>query len=113
MLEPGEAIPVEPFRLDSHSSEEPTLFELVFTATPVYRYRFGFSVNRDRVNEEWMYRYPRGRQAKVFHRKYKGNGYEWLAVGRTMSRISSSLSTLIIPIFSFTSPSLLSPIKRR
>ena len=53
----GDEIPVEPFVLDAESNEKPTEFELIFISEGV-RYQYGFSANKQRILEEWLFAYP-------------------------------------------------------
>lgn len=62
----GDAIPVEPFRLDVDLRDEPSCFEAVFRAGG-RRYRYGFEVDAQRVHREWLY-YVRKREALLFER---------------------------------------------
>ena len=66
----GEPIPHEPFRLDAESRSRPTIFEISFVeAGSVYEY--GFSVDSERVHEEWLYQWPvGGRQRMLLDREY-------------------------------------------
>ena len=66
----GEAIPHEPFRFEAKSRSQPTTFEISFIeAGSVYEY--GFSVDSERVHEEWLYQWPAGgRQRMLLDREY-------------------------------------------
>lgn len=66
----GEPIPHEPFRFDAESRSQPTTFEISFIeAGSVYEY--GFSVDSERVHEEWLYQWPAGgRQRMLLDREY-------------------------------------------
>ncbi|MBI3361867.1 MAG: AAA family ATPase, partial [Chloroflexi bacterium] len=50
----AEAISVEPFRLSTETSRQPSFFEIVFILSGK-RYRYGFEVNVERVISEWLY----------------------------------------------------------
>lgn len=58
-----------PFLLDVESREEPTEFECVFVYHEI-RYRYGFSLTRERVLEEWLFTYPVGKEQVLFLRTY-------------------------------------------
>ncbi len=66
----GEPISHEPFRFDAESRSRPTTFEVSFVeAGSVYEY--GFSVDSERVHEEWLYQWPAGgRQRMLLDREY-------------------------------------------
>ncbi len=66
----GEAIRHEPFRFDADSRLRPTTFEISFIeAGSVYEY--GFSVDSERVHEEWLLQWPAGgRQRMLLDREY-------------------------------------------
>jgi hypothetical protein len=60
-------IPVEKFKLDKNSEKEPVEFEFRFLIDNYY-YRYGFSINNNSVEEEWLYHRPKGREARIFER---------------------------------------------
>lgn len=63
----GDALPLEPFRLDVAYREQPSYFEIVFWhETALYRY--GFEATRTQVQREWLYR-TRDRERLVFGRE--------------------------------------------
>lgn len=49
---------VSPFRLDAEWAKRPTRYELSFVKEGV-RYQYGFSVDVERVHEEWLIAYPK------------------------------------------------------
>jgi hypothetical protein len=53
--------------LDQNSPKAPTTFEVVFLYKKV-RYLYGFSLNRQRVLEEWLYSYPKKHPRLLFER---------------------------------------------
>ncbi len=65
----GDEIETTPFKLSARSREADSTFEIVFVETNV-RYEYGFSCNRQRFTEEWLFAYPNGRPQKWFHRVY-------------------------------------------
>ena len=66
----GEPIPHEPFRFDAESRSRPTTFEISFVETGSV-YEYGFSVDSERVHEEWLYQWPvGGRQRMLLDREY-------------------------------------------
>ena len=58
---------VIPFKLDGRNRSKPSTFEVVFILDGV-RYVYGFSVDAERVHEEWLSSYPHGQQRVLFHR---------------------------------------------
>lgn len=65
-----DTVPRQPFKLDSASREETTLFEvdLVLGQDPV-RYTYGFELSDERVEAEWLHAYPHGRRNVWFDRE--------------------------------------------
>ncbi|MDY6851405.1 MAG: ATP-binding protein, partial [Thermodesulfobacteriota bacterium] len=57
-----------PFKLDQTYREKPSTFEIVFLMEGV-RYLYGFSVDSQRVHEEWLYSYPHNRKRLLFERR--------------------------------------------
>ncbi|MDX9852129.1 MAG: ATP-binding protein [Anaerolineaceae bacterium] len=62
-------IDFHPFRLDIKTEQAPSFFEVVFLISGVI-YRYGFEVTKYRVETEWLFYSPRGREAKLFLREY-------------------------------------------
>lgn len=64
---PQQRIPRDHFRLDASSSNAPTTMQadLVLDGT---RYQYGFSMDAERVLEEWCHSFPRGRKQLWFSR---------------------------------------------
>ena len=72
----GEEIGIENFRLDSESSREPSCFELIFIVGD-NQYRYGFTVTREAVVDEWLYRKTcrkRAKEVEIFLRE--GESYK-------------------------------------
>ncbi len=65
-------IAVKPFLFDERSKDEPSSFEAVFIHEGV-RYQYGFTVNQERVLEEWLFSYPKGRPRRLFRRAWDGD----------------------------------------
>lgn len=76
--QPGNEIPVKSFALDSRTENEPTEFEVVFSANQV-RYQYGFSATKERITTEWLIAYPNGRAQHWFTREWKVeiDDYDW------------------------------------
>ena len=63
----GVKLPVIPFLLDSESNREPTEFEIIFIAENI-RYQYGFSLNQEKILDEWLYAFPEGSSQTWFER---------------------------------------------
>lgn len=77
-LQRGDALPVIPFRLDPHSSQSPSEFEVTFAVEGI-RYQYGFAATAERIHEEWLLVYPKGRAQHWFQRAWdaKEQKYSW------------------------------------
>ncbi len=73
----GESLPIQPFIFDKEVNE-PTEFEVNFMYNEV-RYQYGFATTDERITEEWLIVYPKGRAQNWFAREYneKDNKYSW------------------------------------
>jgi hypothetical protein len=80
---PTAEMPHRPFRLDPACEDRPSRFEIEVVLEGV-RYEYGFEFDRERVIEEWAFRYPRGRGALLFERR--GDAVEYGATERARSR---------------------------
>jgi len=60
---------VPPFLFDKATRDKPSEFEVVFVEKGV-RYQYGFVVNAERVEREWLTAYPEGRPQRWFSREY-------------------------------------------
>jgi uncharacterized protein len=66
-VDPTGGVPRRQFRLDPASVSAPSRFEVDLVLNGV-RWEYGFSVDDERVREEWAYRYPRGKASLLFRR---------------------------------------------
>jgi AAA15 family ATPase/GTPase len=84
-LQVGDKLPITPYRLDATSEQAPSEFEVVFIAEGV-RYQYGFAATRDRVLEEWLLAYPKGRPQRWFGRAWDNENvrYDW-EMGQALS----------------------------
>lgn len=59
----GQSYNVQPFRLDTTTSQQPTEFEITFIVSGI-RYQYGFSLTLERIIDEWLlvYRAPKPQQ---------------------------------------------------
>ncbi|MCY4226923.1 MAG: ATP-binding protein [Gammaproteobacteria bacterium] len=77
-LQPGEKLPVAPFRLSQAARNEPSEFEAIFITDNI-RYQYGFAVTEDRVIEEWLMAFPKGRLQQWLLRTWdeEKESYDW------------------------------------
>ena len=77
-LQPGDSLPAAPFRLSQAARKEPCEFEVVFIADSV-RYQYGFAATEERIVEEWLLSYPKGRPQRWLGRTWNeaDSGYDW------------------------------------
>ena len=60
-------IDVSPFKLDKEYLSKPSKFEVVFIKNE-NRYVYGVSVTSEKIIDEYLYYYPKGRKAIIFER---------------------------------------------
>ena len=77
-LQRGDELSVTPFRLSRETSHASSEFEVTFVANQV-RYQYGFSATRERIHEEWLMAYPKGRPQRWFGRDWneEARSYDW------------------------------------
>lgn len=78
IFSPGSGIPGRiPFAWDGHRNK-PSLYEVVIVLDGV-RYQYGFVLDDERIHEEWLYAWPKGRRQRWFEREWDDeNGYSFL-----------------------------------
>ncbi|MBI3188886.1 MAG: ATP-binding protein [Gammaproteobacteria bacterium] len=69
VVQPGQALNVQPFRLDTESIAQPTEFEATFVLDGV-RYQYGFALTSGRVINEFLLVYKAFKPQQWFVRKY-------------------------------------------
>ena len=74
----GDSLPVVPFRLSPETRKAPSEFEVIFIVDGV-RYQYGFAATQERIHEEWLFAFPKGRPQRWFHRDWseKTQQHEW------------------------------------
>ena len=74
-----ETIPVLPFVLSNKTVSAPSVFEVVMIIDEV-RYQYGFSATQERIHDEWLLAFPKGRTQTWFERTYnkKTNKYDYI-----------------------------------
>jgi len=65
-------LPMEPFLLDPETQSQPTLLEVIIMVEGV-RYQYGFSATRERIHDEWLFAFPKGREQRWFEREFHPN----------------------------------------
>lgn len=66
----GDRIPrIAPFRLSSETAAQPSSFEVVVVLDGI-RYEYGFSATAERVYDEWLVAYPKGKPRPWIQRKF-------------------------------------------
>jgi len=65
---PGDLLVYTPFKLDEECLEKPTRFKAVFIHNDVH-YVYGVAFTGERIVEEFLHYYPRGRKSLIFERK--------------------------------------------
>lgn len=75
----GDKLKVTPFLLSSTTIEEPSEFEVSFIVDQV-RYQYGFTATIERICEEWLLAYPKGRVQRWLGRKWnkRDKRYDWM-----------------------------------
>ncbi|MRS05051.1 ATP-binding protein, partial [bacterium] len=63
-----EPIRISPFRLDRASEQKPSFFEIIFRLDDT-SYRYGFEVTSEKVETEWLFYSPHGKETKLFIRE--------------------------------------------
>ncbi|MFV2057875.1 MAG: ATP/GTP-binding protein [Thiohalomonadales bacterium] len=74
----GDKLPVTPFKLDQKTRKSATEFEVIFISAGV-RYQYGFAATTERIVEEWLIAFPKGRAQQWYARLWdtKKNKYKW------------------------------------
>jgi len=67
-------IEVGSFKFNTDTVNAPSEFEIVFVHQDVY-YRYGFVIDKQRVQKEWLYYAPGARELKLFERKFHQKAY--------------------------------------
>lgn len=77
-LQRGDKLPVTPFRLSPETRQRPSEFEAAFLMDGV-RYQYGFAATAERIHEEWLLAYPKGRAQRWFGRAWNPDEqcYDW------------------------------------
>ena len=60
-------LPIVPFKFSKDSLTKPSEFEIKFIINNI-RYVYGFKLDSQKIYEEYLYYYPKGRETKIFDR---------------------------------------------
>lgn len=63
----GEALPQEPFAFVK-GEEQPTEIEIIYYYNKI-KYAYGYTFDRNRIHSEYLYHWPKGREALIFSRE--------------------------------------------
>lgn len=69
-------LPVDPFRFDTDLLDKPSYFEWHFIVARC-RYQFRLAITRERVFEEALFVYPRGKEVLLYQRTFNEGGDEY------------------------------------
>jgi len=83
----GKMLDITPFLLDEESSSKASEFEVTFVNEGV-RYQYGFALTSERITEEWLFAYPKGRPQRLVERVYNKNlqTYDWGLMTKLMGK---------------------------
>jgi hypothetical protein len=73
-VEPGLGLSRHPFRLDAEYASAPSRYVVDLRLSGV-RHTYGFTIDDDRVLEEWLYHYPLKKKRRIFERD--GDAFSW------------------------------------
>jgi len=78
-LQRGDKLPITPFRLSKATRHAPSEFEVIFIVDKV-RYQYGFTATENRIHEEWLMAYPKGRPQRWLGRIWdeQKQSYDWV-----------------------------------
>lgn len=69
-VDPNSMLPIIPFKLNKKTINEPSSFEIKFIFNNI-KYLYGFKADSKAIYNEYLYYYPKGKQAKIFIRENK------------------------------------------
>jgi uncharacterized protein len=110
---PDGGIPRTPFAFDPTLATAPSLFAVDLLLNGI-RYEYGFVADSERVREEWLYAYPRGRRQEWFTRDVSRDGeyvFSRLLTGenRTISSLTRA-NSLFLSAAAQNNHEMLSPV---
>ncbi|GHE34995.1 MULTISPECIES: AAA family ATPase [Streptomyces] len=92
--DPAGGVPRRPFRLRADAESHPSSYEIDFVVEGT-RYEFGFTVDEERVREEWLFYFPEGKRRKLYVRD--GSRPEDISFGRWLTGRRKTISELLRP----------------
>jgi AAA15 family ATPase/GTPase len=103
LIAPNEPIKTKPFCLDVESLNKPSRFEVIVVIEKI-RYVYGFSLDKQRVYQEYLIAFPKGSAQKWFKRTYdqERNEYTW-DPGTTFFKLDADLCSKTRPNSLFVS----------
>lgn len=72
----GDELSVTPFLFDDETQGEPTEFEIVFINESI-KYQYGFSATKEKIIDEWLIAFPKGRPQRWFSRVFDQENAEY------------------------------------
>jgi len=73
----GDKLPFEPYAFSELTKHGETEFEMELISNDI-RYQYGFTYNAERILEEWLYAYPKGKAQKWLMRYYDKNSKSYI-----------------------------------
>lgn len=74
LMNPNSKLSLVPFKFDKTTINKPSEFEIKYITKGI-RYVYGFSADKDRIYEEYLYYYPNGRETLIFDRREGESDY--------------------------------------
>lgn len=87
-------LPYQPFKLDPNYLLQPTKFEIVFIQKNI-EYVYGVAFTKEKIIEEYLYYYPKGRKAIIFERN-NTNEYKFTVDKKIQTDISKQTSENVL-----------------
>ncbi|MFE1360349.1 AAA family ATPase [Streptomyces harbinensis] len=92
--DPAGGVPRRPFALRTDPAQFPSTYEMDFVAEGT-RYEFGFTVDDERIIEEWLFCFPEGRRRRLYVRE--GSDSESMTFGRSLVGRPKTIARLLRP----------------
>lgn len=99
-MQQGDEIKTTPFKLDENLIGKPSRLEIVFIFNEI-KYAYGFSVDKQKVHDEYLYYFPKGRQSLIFERT-NTNEYTFTIDRKEQKELSSRTPQNILYLSSAT-----------
>lgn len=92
--DPGGGVPRRPFQLRSDPGAFPSTYEMDLVVDGT-RYEYGFTVDDEKVLEEWLFYFPEGNRRRLYERT--GDGPASVKFGRWLTGRRKTISELLRP----------------